>query len=58
MNEKQLFDKRLISRNIEKDLIAAKDFEQHLKELPDREEEGEWICIEDFLANVGSNADE
>ena len=31
----KLFDKRTVSRNIQKKLVGDKDYDQYLKELPD-----------------------
>lgn len=41
-----LVDKRLVERNIHKGLISRKDFEKHLKDLPDSADNAEEVEFE------------
>jgi len=42
-----LYDVRLAERNIKEGALSKKDYEKHLANLPDVEEKGEPLIIED-----------
>lgn len=42
--EKRL-DKRVVDRYLKKGLVSEKEFEKHMKELPDEEVNAEWVSI-------------
>ena len=39
------FDKRIIERNLRGGIVSEKDYEKHLKSLPDLTEKAEWVPI-------------
>ncbi|MEM7008491.1 MAG: hypothetical protein AAF462_05080 [Thermodesulfobacteriota bacterium] len=44
-----VYDVRVAERHIKDGAISKKDYEQHLKNLPDVEEKGEALVIEEDL---------
>ena len=49
MSEKEdfLYDERIVERHIKDGTVSKKDYEKHLKSLPDSEEKGEVLIIEE-----------
>ena len=43
------FDTRVLDRNLERNLVAAKDFDKMLKELPDDAVNAEYQSIESLI---------
>lgn len=42
-----LYDERIVERHIKDGTLSKKDYEKHLKSLPDVEEKGEVLIIEE-----------
>jgi hypothetical protein len=42
----RLFDKRVVRRNLDKELIGTKDFANYIRNLPDLEDEYQSISID------------
>lgn len=42
-----LYDERIVERHIKDGTLSKKDYEKHLKSLPDSEEKGEVLIIEE-----------
>ncbi len=42
-----LYDVRIAHRNVKEALITKKDYDKYIKELPDAEEKGEVLILED-----------
>lgn len=47
--EEFLYDVRIAERHIQDGALSKKDYEEHLKNLPDVEEKGEPLVIEEDL---------
>jgi hypothetical protein len=43
------FDTRVLDRNLERNLVAAKDFEKMIKDLPDDSINAEYQSIESLI---------
>ena len=54
----QLYDKRIIERNIKKGLIQRKDLEKHLKELPDVADNMQVVELDEAGGGGDDEADE
>ena len=46
------FDKRLLERNIEKDIISREDLNKYLSKLPDNKKKRELVDLSAELKNV------
>jgi hypothetical protein len=46
-NSEMTFDKRIVTRNIYKNVLSEKEYNNFLKSLPDDASEGEPVTIED-----------
>ena len=42
----EMFDKRVVDRNIEKGLISKADHQKYLSKLSDREGDAEWVDMD------------
>ena len=56
--EENLYDVRIAERNIRDGAITKKEFENHLKSLPDVEEKGEPLVIEEDLVDDEATIEE
>ena len=54
----QLYDKRIIERNIRKGLLQRKDVEKHLKELPDVTDNMQVVELDESGGGGDDGADE
>ena len=43
MNDKKLYDTRILSKNLQKGLIKEADLKAHIKSLPDESANAQWI---------------
>jgi hypothetical protein len=56
--EERIYDVRVLERNIRKGLLTRKDLEKHLKSLPDRETNADYVRVgpaQDDDEPVGAN---
>jgi hypothetical protein len=54
MENNNLFDKRIVDRNIQKGLVTKEQYQKFVKSLPDDESNAEWVSttIEDSLETI------
>jgi hypothetical protein len=49
MNKKEiLFDRRVVDKNLREGIVARAEYEKFLKSLPDRDQEAQWVAIEEI----------
>ena len=51
-NKEDLFDRRVVEKNIREGIVSREDYEKFLKSLPDRDQEAQWVPIEELASRA------
>lgn len=54
----EMFDKRVVERNLQKGLVSKADQEKYLSKLPDLEKQAEWVSVDEVEGDEKAEPEE